>query len=180
MSVSTPYATALFSAASEAGRLREVDADLAELARAMREDPALGRALANPAVPSEAKRRLFDALCEGGDPLVVRLLGVLLDHRRLGTFLELQADFAARVRLAQNELAVQLTTAVAIDDLTADKVSKQLAAATGLAVTMDRTVDPTILGGVVLRVRDRLVDASLRRRLDLLGRDLRAARIPTV
>jgi F0F1-type ATP synthase delta subunit len=44
---------------------------------------------------------------------------------------------------------------------------------------MDRTVDPTILGGVVLRVRDRLVDASLRRRLDLLGRDLRAARIPT-
>jgi F-type H+-transporting ATPase subunit delta len=58
-------------------------------------------------------------------------------------------------------------------------VNKQRAAATGLTVTMDRTVDPTILGGVVLRVRDRLVDASLRRRLDLLGRDLRAARIPT-
>ena len=73
-----------------------------------------------------------------------------------------------------------MTTAIAIDDKTADKIQKQLAAATGLAVVVDRTVDPTILGGVVLRVRDRLVDASLRRRLDLLGRDLRAARIPTV
>ena len=58
-------------------------------------------------------------------------------------------------------------------------MQKQLADATGLTVTMERTVDPTILGGVVLRVRDRLIDASLRRRLDLLGRSLRAARIPT-
>jgi F-type H+-transporting ATPase subunit delta len=104
---------------------------------------------------------------------------VLLDHRRLGELSEIQEALADRVRLDRNELAVELTTAVAIDDATAAKVQKQLAAATGLTVTMDRTVDPTILGGVVLRVRDRLVDASLRRRLDLLGRDLRAARIPT-
>ena len=83
------------------------------------------------------------------------------------------------MRLEQNELAVELTTAVEIDDTTADTVAKQLAGATGLTVTMERTVDPTILGGVVLRVRDRLIDASLRRRLDLLGRSLRAARIPT-
>ena len=55
----------------------------------------------------------------------------------------------------------------------------QLADATGLRVTMERRVDPAIIGGVVLRVRDRIVDASVRRRLDLLGRDLRAARIPT-
>jgi hypothetical protein len=54
------------------------------------------------------------------------------------------------VRLDRNELAVELTTAVAIDDATADKVQQQLASATGLTVTMDRTVDPTILGGVRL------------------------------
>ena len=165
MSIATPYATALYSAATEAKRLREVDADLAAVARAVRENAALSRTLANPAISRDAKTRVFAAL---------------QDHRRLGALLEIQSAFADRVRLAQNELAVELTTAVAIDDKTADKVQKQLAAATGLAVTMDRTVDPSILGGVVLRVRDRLVDASLRRRLDLLGRDLRAARIPTV
>lgn len=179
MSVATPYATALYAAAEEAGRLREVDAGLAEVAASIRDDATLGGALANPAVPGEAKRRLLDALCRDGEPLVHRFLIVLLEHRRLAELAPIQAAFAERVRLAQNEIAVELTTAVPIDDSTAETVRAQVAQATGLAVTMERTVDPTILGGVVLRVRDRLVDASLRRRLDLLGRDLRAARIPT-
>ena len=179
MSAATPYATALYNAAAEAGRLNEVDGELAEITDAVRENPALARALTNPAVRGEGKSNLLAALAKGDDPLVARFLQVLLDHRRLGDLGAIQEAFADRVRLDRNELAVELTTAVAIDDATADKVQKQLASATGLTVTMDRTVDPTILGGVVLRVRDRLVDASLRRRLDLLGRDLRAARIPT-
>ena len=179
MSAATPYATALYTAAADAGRLNEVDGELAEIADAVRENPALARALTNPAGRGEGKSNLLAALAKGDDPLVARFLQVLLDHRRLGDLLAIQEAFADRVRLDRNELAVELTTAVAIDDATADKVQQQLASATGLTVTMDRTVDPTILGGVVLRVRDRLVDASLRRRLDLLGRDLRAARIPT-
>ena len=179
MSTATPYATALYSAAADAGRLNEVDGELAEIADAIRENPALARALTNPAVSGEGKSKLLAALAKGDDPIVARFLQVVLDHRRLGELTDIQEAFADRVRLDRNELAVELTTAVAIDDATAAKVQKQLAAATGLTVTMDRTVDPTILGGVVLRVRDRLVDASLRRRLDLLGRDLRAARIPT-
>jgi F-type H+-transporting ATPase subunit delta len=130
-------------------------------------------------VPREAKSRLIAELCTGADPMVARFLDVLLEHRRLGALSEIQGDFAERVRIAKGELAVELTTAVPIDDATAKTVESQLREATGLDVTMDRTVDPAILGGVVLRVRDRLVDASLRRRLDLLGRDLRSARIPT-
>ena len=179
MSVATPYATALYNAAADAGRLNEVDGELAEIADAVRENPTLARALTNPAVSGEGKSNVLAALAKGDDAIVARFLQVLLDHRRLGDLLDIQAAFADHVRLDRNELAVELTTAVAIDDATADKVQQQLATATGLTVTMDRTVDPTILGGVVLRVRDRLVDASLRRRLDLLGRDLRAARIPT-
>ena len=72
MSMSTPYATALFSAATEAKRLREVDNDLAAIAGAVRENAALSRTLANPAISREEKTRVFAALCKGGDPLVVR------------------------------------------------------------------------------------------------------------
>lgn len=179
MSVATPYATALYAAADEAGCLDAVDGGLAAVAGAVRDTPALARTLANPAVPREAKGRLIGELCAGADAMVARFLGVLLDHRRLDALSEIQGVFAERVRLAKGELAVELTTAVPIDDATAKTVESQLREATGLDVTMDRTVDPEILGGVVLRVRDRLVDASLRRRLDLLGRDLRSARIPT-
>lgn len=179
MSVAAPYAAALYEAATEAKALREVDGDLAAIADAIATDPALARALVNPAVPAEAKGRVLADLAKGANPLVGRFLAVVLQHRRLDALPEIQRAFAELVRLEQNELAVQLTTAVAIDDKTADKVQKQLASATGLTVTMERTVDPAILGGVVLRVRDRLIDASLRRRLDLLGRSLRAARIPS-
>jgi F-type H+-transporting ATPase subunit delta len=179
VSVATPYATALYRAAEEAQRLDAVDGGLAAVADAVRENPVLARALANPAVPREAKGRLIGELCAGADELVGRFLGVLLEHRRLDALSEIQGAFAERVRLARGELAVELTTAVPIDNKTAKTVESQLRAATGLDVTMDRSVDPEILGGVVLRVRDRLVDASLRRRLDLLGRDLRSARIPT-
>ena len=179
MSIATPYAAALYSAATEADCLREVDADLAEIAAEVTENADLARALRNPAVPRDAKARVLAEISKQSNPLIGRFLVVLLDHRRLSALLEIQTAFADRARLEQNELAVELTTAVAIDDKTADTVAKQLADATGLVVTMDRTVDPSIIGGVVLRVRDRLVDASVRRRLDLLGRDLRAARIPT-
>ena len=179
MSIAAPYAAALYEAATEAKRLREVDADLAAIADAVNGDPVLARALVNPAVPADAKGRVLADLAEDADPLVGRFLAVVLQHRRLGALAEIQRTFAELVRMEQNELAVELTTAVEIDEKTADKVAKQLADATGLTVTMQRTVDPDILGGVVLRVRDRLIDASLRRRLDLLGRDLRAARIPT-
>ena len=179
MSVAAPYAAALYEAATEAKALREVDGDLAAIADAIATDPALARALVNPAVPADAKGRVLDGLAKGANPLVGRFLAVVLEHRRLDALPEIQRAFADLVRLEQNELAVELTTAVAIDDTTADTVQKQLADATGLTVTMERTVDPAILGGVVLRVRDRLIDASLRRRLDLLGRSLRAARIPS-
>ncbi len=178
MSVATPYASALYQAADEAQRLDAVDSDLAAVVDAVHGTPALARALANPAVPREAKGRVLEELCAGGDEMVARFLGVLLEHRRLDALSEIQGLFAERVRLARGELAVELTTAVPIDDATAKTVETQLREATSLDVTMDRTVDPEILGGVVLRVRDRLVDASLRRRLELLGRDLRSARIP--
>ena len=179
MSIATPYATALYGAAADQGVVAEVDAGLADVAEAVRSSPELARALANPAVPGQAKLRVLAEITKDADPMVGRLLAVLLDHRRLDQLPAIQAAFADRVRLDTGEIAVQLTTAVPIDDATAETVQRQLADATGLTVTMDRSVDPDILGGVVLKVRDRLVDASLRRRLDLLGRALRAARIPT-
>jgi F0F1-type ATP synthase delta subunit len=74
VSAASPYATALYSAAADAGRLNEVDGELAEIADAVRGTPALARALTNTAVSGEGKRNLLAELSKGADPIVSRFL----------------------------------------------------------------------------------------------------------
>ena len=174
-----PYADALYLAAGEAGRLAAVNGDLAQFAQALAGSRDLTRALANPAFPAEAKQRVLASMTAAGDPLVAGFLRLLIDHGRLSLVADAQAAFAARYGREQRELAVQLTTAIAIDDAQADGLKRRLEDATGQSVTIRRTVDPSIIGGVVLRVRDLLVDASIRRRLDRLRLNLKNVKLPS-
>lgn len=180
MSVAAPYAAALYEVAADAGATEVVERDLRALADAVSGDSGLAIVLGNPAIPVETKRAILREMGEGASALILRTIDVLIDHRRLELLGDVAEAFSERYRSEHNALAVQLTTAVPIDDATAERLEQQLESATGASISMDRSVDPSILGGVVLRVGDRVVDASLRRRLDLLRRELRGARIPTV
>ena len=180
MSAASPYAAALYDVAADAGATDAVERDLRALAEAVSGDPGLVIVLENPAIAMETKRAILHEMGEGASPLVLQTVDVLIDHRRLDILADVANAFSERYRSERNALAVHLTTAVPIDEATAQHLEQQLGAATGSSISMERTVDPSILGGVVLRVRDRVVDASLRRRLDLLGRQMRGSRIPTV
>ncbi len=175
----TPYADALFRAAEQAGTLDATHRDLSGVVRSVAENRDLSRVLFNPAFPVEAKRRVLAQVAAGGDPLVGSFLRVLVDHGRLELLADAYEAFADRYRRRQRELAVHLTTAVAIDDAVADGLRRQLEQATGQSVEITRAVDPAILGGIVLRVRDLLVDASLKRRLDGLRLSLASTRLPS-
>ena len=174
-----PYADALYIAASDAGLLAECNRDLAAFAQALAGSRDLHRALANPAFPAESKRRVLASMTAGGQPLVASFLNVLIDHGRLDLVADAQDAFAARYGREQNELSVQLTTAIPIDDAQADGLKRRLEEATGQSVSIRRSVDPSIIGGVVLRVRDLLVDASVRRRLDGLRLNLKNVKLPS-
>ena len=174
-----PFAEALYEAALAADRLDAVNRDLAAVRGAIDDAPDLARFLANPAFPADAKRRVLDSMTAGGDPLVANFLNVLVSHGRLELLVDAAEAFAERYRREQRELAVSLTTAVPIDDAQADSLRQKLESATGQTVTIRRTVDPSIVGGVVLRVRDLLVDASVRRRLEGLRLSLKASKLPS-
>lgn len=174
-----PFAEALYEAAEQAGRLDAVNRDLAALRHALSGSPDLTRFLAHPAFPAEAKQRVLHNITAGGDELVAGFLDVLVRHGRLDLFDDAAEAFAERYRREQHELAVSLTTAVAIDDEQAEGLRRSLESATGQSVTIRRTVDPSIIGGVVLRVRDLLVDASVRRRLDGLRLALKTSKLPS-
>ena len=80
-------------------------------------------------------------------------------------------------RRARRQLELELTTAVPIDDAEAEEIRTKLAEASGHEVTLERSVDASILGGVIVRVRDRMVDLSVRGRLEALRLSLRNARL---
>jgi ATP synthase F1 delta subunit len=81
------------------------------------------------------------------------------------------------VREAEQLLSVELTTAVPVGDDEADRLRGRIAEASGKDVTLRRRVDPAVVGGIVLRIGDQLIDASVRGRLDGLRLALRKARI---
>ena len=177
--LSLPFAEALYEAARSEGRLESTNRDLAAVHQALDESPVLRRFLANPAFAADAKRRVLAQMVAGGEGLVLNFLNVLVDHGRLDLLGDTAEAFGDRYRREQHELAVSLTTAVPIDDAQAESLRQRLESATGQAVTIRRTVDPSIIGGVVLRVRDLLVDASVRRRLDGLRLSLRTSKLPS-
>lgn len=172
------YADALFAAAEEAGSLERVGRDLDDLVGELVSSPVLTRVLFNPAVAPEGKANVLRRLTDDADPLVTRTLLLLLENGRLGLMPDLQQAFGERYGVAARKLDVQLTTAVAVDEAQAERLRQQLERSTGQSVTLKRVVDPSILGGVVLRVADLLVDASVRRRLEALRRTLQSTRLP--
>jgi F-type H+-transporting ATPase subunit delta len=173
------YANALYDAAQEANRLDQVRKDLSAFTRALAENRSLARALFNPSFPAEAKRRIIAQVCAGADEIVPKALIVLLENGRFTLIVDLEQAYVERYEREQRELSITVTTAIEIDDAKAADLGKRLEAATGQRVTIERRVDPAILGGIILRMRDRLVDASIRTQLDELRRSLRSVRIPS-
>jgi F-type H+-transporting ATPase subunit delta len=171
------YGAALVEAAQSGGRLHEVARDLAAIGASVAEGRELAGALFNPAFPDAAKKQILAAMSEGADPLVRNALFVLVDNGRLDALADVVEHVHEADQRARRQLELELTTAVPIDDAEAEQIRAKLAEASGHEVSLVRSVDASILGGVIVRVRDRLVDLSVRGRLEALRLSLRNARL---
>jgi len=171
------YGAALFAAAQEAGRLKAVADDLSAFGESLASSPQLASVMFNPAFPPAGKKQVLAKLTAGNDPLVTNVLQVLVDNNRVHALADVVAAFDERYQRAAKQLEVELTTAMEIDEELAGRVSRRLADATGREVELHRRVDPSIIGGAVLRSRGNLIDASVRGRLDALRISLRSARL---
>jgi F-type H+-transporting ATPase subunit delta len=171
------YGAALAEAAQAAGRLHEVARDLAAIGDAVAGSRDLSGTLYNPSFPHEAKKQILTRMSDGSDVLVRNTLLVLVDNKRLDALPDVIAVVHEADRHARRQLELELTTAVPIGDDEAEEIRAKLAEASGHEVTLERAVDASILGGVIVRVRDRMVDLSVRGRLDALRLSLRNARL---
>ena len=166
------YANALFEAAQEQGKLEPVGEQLAQLVEAEREVPELRELLRNPQLDPRARRAALEDVLGGTEQLLRNFLLVLSDKGRAGQLEEIAAEFERLVADAEGIVHAELTTAVELSDDEAQKLLQQIEQASGRKVEATRTVDPDLIGGIVLQVGSHRLDASVRGRLDRLRRQL--------
>jgi F-type H+-transporting ATPase subunit delta len=171
------YGQALYEAADDKGELKQAHGDLQAIGRAMAENRTLSRVLFNPAFPQAGKKQILEKLTAGSSTVVRHAVLVLVEHGRITALADMIDAFEERYARQQRQLEVELTTAIPIDEAQAELLRARLAAQTGADIALTRKVDPLIVGGLVLRVRDLLIDASVRGKLDSLRLSLRKARL---
>ncbi len=171
------YASALFDLAREQDLLDRVSADLAAVAGMLDESPELARALASPLVPQDAKIGIVRALGEkaGLQDLTVRFLGVLGRQGRLPALGGVIAAFDSLLAETRGEMTVEVVSAIPLSNAQETTVKDMLAASLDKSVHLDSAVDPDLLGGLVVRVGSRMIDASLKTKLRHLELAMRGA-----
>jgi len=157
------YARALLDVVIKEGNPEQVDQELAALAGLFAGNAELQKALANPAVPAAAKRKIVESIVSRikPSPALGKLLLMLADRDRLALIPELAEVYRERLMEHRQVISAEVTTAV---PLSADRVAqfeKRIAAATGRRVTMTASVDPSLIGGAVARVGSIVYDGSI-------------------
>jgi F-type H+-transporting ATPase subunit delta len=161
------YAQALFAVASAEGELEQVETQLFAFAKLLERDDRVRDALVNPQLPAENKRNLIaETLGDRGNPITVNLLAFLAEQgrgREIDRIVSAMAEVGAEGR--RHALA-EVRSAVPLDEDRRARLARALSEATGREVEVRVVVDPTVIGGVVARIGDEVIDGSVRSRLD--------------
>jgi F-type H+-transporting ATPase subunit delta len=162
----------LFSAAKEEGRLAQVNEAITDFAAAVAETPELRAVLRNPQLETSAKARILEDLVGDEEPLFRNFLLVVTDKGRIGELEQIAAEFERLMAREERRLTVELTTARELTDDEARAIVEQIEQAAGRKVEATRSVDPDLVGGIVLQAGSYRVDASVRGRLERLRQTL--------
>jgi ATP synthase F1 delta subunit len=166
------YAEALFAAAKDAGRLAQVHEALSDFAAAVEQSPELRSVLRNPELESTVKGRILADLVGEEEPLFSNFLMLTAEKGRAGEIEEIAHEFERLMAREERRLTVELTTARELTDDEARAIVAQIEEAAGRTVEATRSVDPDLVGGIVLRAGSYRVDASVRGRFERLRQEL--------
>jgi F-type H+-transporting ATPase subunit delta len=166
------YARSLFQAAKETGRLDVVHAELGEFATAVEQVAELRALLANPEIDRDDRSAALREILADADELVRNFVLLLSEKGRTAQLPDIYREFDALVAQEAGRLTVQLTTAYELSDDEAASILKTIEQSSGRTVEATRSVDPALIGGIVLQVGSHRLDGSVRGRLNRLRHDL--------
>ena len=173
MSAVSTYAGALFEAARERGELEEVLSDLEEFVAALHESEELRLFYYGGQIPERQKRRAIEGLTEGMKTQATNFLKVLVDNGREEILEEVLGRYEQLVKEHLGRIEVGVTTAVELSHDQLDRVKVRLGRVLeGREVILETNVDPTLIGGAVFRFGGRMMDGSIRGRLESLREEM--------
>ncbi|HVR91488.1 MAG TPA: F0F1 ATP synthase subunit delta [Novosphingobium sp.] len=165
------YASALFELANETTVVAAVESDLERLGAAVAGSDDLAALIRNPEVGRDAAAKALDGIANllGLSQLTRNFLGVLAQNRRLAVLPAIVHAFAAIAAAARGEVTADVTSAHPLDDAQLAALAAKLKAREGKDVKIKASVDPDILGGLVVRIGSQQIDSSIRTRLNTLA-----------
>lgn len=175
--VARVYARALYEAARDADAVEAVHRDLDAFTAAVESSDALRKVLHDPQIDVSAKQRVVAEMVRSGQPLVANTLQLLLERGRMGILPELNEAYGVLAAEAAALVKVDVTSAVELDAAASKRIAARVEEVTGRKVELTQRVDPDIIGGLVLRVGDVIVDSSLKARIRQLRRRLATAEL---
>jgi F-type H+-transporting ATPase subunit delta len=171
-SVALNYAEALFALGEKSGRTADYADRLDALAGAVATSPLVHAVLMSPKVAKSVKIRLLTEAMAGAPQEFLLFLQAVVKRGRQGLLGEVSAAYLGLLDLKLNRVRAGVTVAREPDAATQKEIIKVLESRIGKEVLASFTVDPEILGGVVVRVGDRVLDGSVKRKLTRLRRQL--------
>ncbi|WP_228241698.1 F0F1 ATP synthase subunit delta [Porphyrobacter sp. GA68] len=171
-SLSGRYASALFHLAVEAGSVSAVEADLDKLAAAMRESAELKALTTNPKVSRGAAQQALRSVSDVMElnPLTGKFLGILAQNRRLAQLSAIIRAFRDIASAQRGEITAHVVSAHSLSDEQLAALRLKLIQREGRTVKLSSSVDPNLLGGLVVTIGSRRIDGSIRTRLNTLAK----------
>jgi F-type H+-transporting ATPase subunit delta len=165
------YAAALYELASEGKAVGAVEADLEALGAAVAESAELAALIRNPRIGRDAAAKAMETIGKvlKVSPLTAKFLGVLAANRRLAALPDVVRAFAAIAAAARGEVKAEVTSAHPLSPAQLKTLGDKLKAREGKDVKLTATVDPEILGGLIVRIGSTQIDSSIRTRLNTLA-----------
>jgi len=169
------YAEALFAAGEDKGKINELQEQLAQFADAVDGDRELQVFLFSPYLNSQDKKEGLARAVTGAEPEFVNFLELLVEKGRMPEVFRIRREYDELWKKANRRLDVTVTSAIELDPSVVGKIGEEVERQTGEKVELSSEVDDGILGGIVLRVGNMVLDASIRTRLEKLRKSVASA-----
>jgi F-type H+-transporting ATPase subunit delta len=166
------YARSLFEVAEEQDRLDVIHEQLGQFADALAANRDMAMFLFSPYFSTDEKKNGLRRSVDGAEPAFMNFLEALIERHRMPAIFRIRSRFEEMWDDAHKLLPVEVTSAVALDPQTVESLGRRIGEQTGNEIELSSRVDPDILGGIVLRVGNFIMDASIRSRLEQLRREV--------